>query len=70
MQAISVFLDIIKDADFRLKNANISRTQGVYHVTDIFFGSPLGKVYLCQVLSLQDMCGRFQGRWDLFAPHP
>ena len=44
MQAISVFLDIIEDPDFWLKNANISRTQRVYHVTDIFSGSPLGKV--------------------------
>ena len=44
MQFISVFLDITKDADFRLKNTDVSRTQGVYHVIYIFFGSSLGKV--------------------------
>ena len=32
MQSISVFLDIAKDADFRLKNADVRRTQGVCHV--------------------------------------
>ena len=29
MQSISVFLDITKYADFRRKNADVSRTQGV-----------------------------------------
>ena len=44
MQFISVFLDIAKFADFRWKNADVSRTQGVCHVIYIFFGSSLGKV--------------------------
>ena len=44
MQSIPVFLDITKYADFRRKNAYVSKTQGVCHVTDIFFGSSLGKV--------------------------
>ena len=29
MQSIYVFIDITKVADFRLKNADVSRTQGV-----------------------------------------
>ena len=41
MDSTSVFLDIAKFADFRLKNADVSRTQGVYHIV---FGSSLGKV--------------------------
>ena len=41
---MSVFLDISKFADFRLKNADVSRTQGVCHVIHIFFESSLGKV--------------------------
>ena len=44
MQSISVFLDIEKFAEFRQKNADVSRTQEVYHVIHIFFGSSLGKV--------------------------
>ena len=42
--ALSVFLDIAKFANFRWKIADVSRTQGVCHVTHTFFGSPLGKV--------------------------
>ena len=49
MQSISVFLDIAKFADFRWKNADVSRTQGVCHVIYIFFESSLGKVQLYQV---------------------
>ena len=49
---ISVYPDISNFADFRWKNANFSRTQGVCHVILIFFGSALGKVQLCQVSSL------------------
>ena len=41
MQSISVLSDI---AIFSMKNADVSTTQGVFHVTNIFFGSPLGKV--------------------------
>ena len=44
MQSVSVFLDITKFADFWLKNADVSRTQRVYHMIYIFFGSSLGKV--------------------------
>ena len=52
MQSISIFLDITKSADFRWQNADVSRTQGVCHMVYIFFGSSLGKVWLCQVSSL------------------
>ena len=44
MQSISVFFDKAKFADFRLKNADVSRIQRVCHVIHIFFGSSLGKV--------------------------
>ena len=44
MQSISVFLDITKFADFRSKNADVSRSQGTCHVIHIFFKSSLGKV--------------------------
>ena len=43
MQSISVLLDVTKIAD-------VSRAQRVCHVIDIFFGSSLGKIYLCQML--------------------
>ena len=38
-----------KFADFRRKNADVSRTQGVCHVIHIFFGSPLGKFRHCRI---------------------
>ena len=44
MQSISVFLDITEFDDFRWENADVSRTQGVHHKIDTFFGSSLGKV--------------------------
>ena len=44
MQSISVFPDIEKLADFRWKNADISRTEGLCHVIHIVFGSFLGKI--------------------------
>ena len=44
MQSISVFLDITKFADFRGRNADVSRTQRMCHVIYIFLGSSLGKV--------------------------
>ena len=44
MKCISAFLDITKLANFRWKNAGISRTQGVRHVIHKIFGSSLGKV--------------------------
>ena len=43
MQSISVFLDITKVTDFRLKNTDVSRTQVVRHVVYTFFESSLGK---------------------------
>ena len=49
MNSMSVFLDIAKFADFRRKNADVSRTLGVCYMIHIFFfGSSLGKVQLCQ----------------------
>ena len=44
MKSISVFLDKVKFTDFRYKNADISRIQGVCHVIHIVFGTSLGKV--------------------------
>ena len=43
MQSISVFRETAKPADFRSKNADVSRTQEVCHVIYIFPGSSLGK---------------------------
>ena len=43
-ESISVFSDIAKFSDFRFKNADVSTTQGVYHVIHIFFRFSLGKV--------------------------
>ena len=58
MQSISVFLNITIFADVGEKML-ISAELMVCHVIHMFFGSSLGKVQLCQVLSLQDMCDRF-----------
>ena len=44
MESISVVLDMAKFGDFRFKNTDVSRTQGVCHVIHIVFGSCLGKV--------------------------
>ena len=44
MQSISVFSNRAKLSDFRGKNGDISRVQGVCHVIHIFFGYPLDKV--------------------------
>ena len=44
MESISVFLEIAKFADFREKNNDVSRTQGVCHMIHIVFGPSLGKV--------------------------
>ena len=38
------FLDMTKFVYFRWKNADVNRTQGLYHVIHVFFGSSLGKV--------------------------
>ena len=44
MESIYVFLNIVKLADFRRKNADVSRTQGVCHVIHTLFGFSPGKV--------------------------
>ena len=44
MELISVFLDIAKFSDFRLKNADVRRTQGVCHVIHIFCRSSIREV--------------------------
>ena len=44
MQSIYLFVDLTKSADFRSKNANVSRTQRVCHVIDMFFEFSLGQV--------------------------
>ena len=44
VQPISVFLDIVKFADFWLKYADVGKTHGMCHVIYMFFESPLGKV--------------------------
>ena len=44
MQSISVLFDTTKFADFRSKNADVSRTQGMCHVIHMLFGSSLGKI--------------------------
>ena len=52
MYNLSIFFDMAKLADFRRKNADVSRTQGAHHVIYIFLGSSLGKLQLCQGSSL------------------
>ena len=37
MQSASVLLDIAKFADFQYENADVSRTQGLLHMINIFF---------------------------------
>ena len=44
MESVSAFIDITKFYDFQWKNADVSRSQEVCHVIQIFFGSSLGKV--------------------------
>ena len=44
MQSLSVFLNIRKVVSFQLKNADVSRTQGVCHVIYTFFRSSLDKL--------------------------
>ena len=68
MQSISVFLNVRRVVDFSGKNADVSRTHGLCHVINIFLGSFLGKVQLCKVSLLQDMCDRFQEGGDFLHP--
>ena len=44
MQCISALFDITKVADSRWKKDDVSRIQGMSHVTYMFFWSSLGKV--------------------------
>ena len=45
MQSTSVFIEIMKVADLRWKNADdVSRIQGECHLIYIVLGSPLGKI--------------------------
>ena len=44
MQSTSVFFDITKIADYRWKNAEVSRTQGVCHVIYMLFRCSLGSL--------------------------
>ena len=37
---------------FPVNNADVTKTKGVCHVIHIVFGSPLGKVKVCQISSL------------------
>ena len=65
MQYRPVFLDITQVADFRCKNADASRTQVVYHLIWIFFGSFL----------VRDNCAKFRlciicGMHSASFPHP
>ena len=39
MQSVSLFLDIIKVADFHWNNADVSKTEGLRDLTYLFFGS-------------------------------
>ena len=67
IQSISVFLHVTKFTDFRWKNADVSRSQGVSYVIHMIFGSSLGITvpsfiivgYIWQIL----------GRGSLFALH-
>ena len=53
---LSVFIDVAKFADFRLKNADVSRTQGMCHVIFKFFGSSLNS----QIpLSMREVLSQF-----------
>ena len=44
MQSIYVFLDVTKVADFRWKNPDFSKTEGVFHVIHTFIWAALSKV--------------------------
>ena len=50
MQFTSVFLNIAKFANFRSKNTDVSRTQAVCYVIDIFCGSyNCAKFHHCRI---------------------
>ena len=68
MEPISAFFDITS-CWFPMKIRWCQQNSRVGRMIYMFFWSYLGKVWLCQVSSLYDMCDRFQGV-ALFAPHP
>ena len=63
MQSISIFPDAAKFADLRWKNADVSRSQEVWHMIYIFFGSSLGINVLsfvrCRICVTDFRKGRF-----------
>ena len=69
MQSISIFFNIAKYTGFRWKNADVSRTQRMYHVTHIFLGPSLGKVQLCQFSSFRVCVTNFR-EGVFLVPHP
>ena len=71
MQSISVFLDIAKFADFRRKNADVSRTQGVCHVIHTFFLDLLWGRYNCGKFHHCRICvTNFREEGGIFASPP
>ena len=68
MQSIFVFSDITKFADFRWKNADVSRIQGVGHKIHIFFGSSLGQVSPLPILTFAGYVWQILGTVDIFGP--
>ena len=73
MQPISLFPEITKLADFRWKNADVSRTHEGNQVIYIFSGSSLGKISLCHCRIVEYMwqileSGHSYPRPPYFAP--
>ena len=69
MQSVFVFVDIAKFYDFRRKNADVSRTQGMCHVIYIPFGSSLVR-YNFAKFHQRRVCAADFKEGDLFAPLP
>ena len=69
MRSISVFLDIIKVADFWWNNVDISRNHGVCHVIFKFFGTSLVR-HNCPKFLHCAVCETDYGKGGCFVPHP
>ena len=70
-QALFVFLDIAKFADFWWKNADVSRTQGGYHVIYLFFASSSHKVNCAKLHRFRIWVTDFrEGEGAHFCPPP
>ena len=67
MQSVFVFLGIAKFADFRKKNADVSRTQVVFHVIDIFL-ELLWVRYNCAKCHHCRICKTYFKEGQLFGP--